>query len=75
MKLRPGDHVFMHFGGIVGGFLDLEGHFFDILVSWGRLSTCLVPWGGLGGKTLSVPAPFWSYFWNQKVIFLRFFFD
>ena len=36
-------------------FWSFEVTFSDILVSWGRLSTCLVPWGGLGGQTLSVP--------------------
>ena len=63
-------------------FWSFEVTFSDILVSWGRLSTCLVPWGVQGGDIgemiLSrggLLAPFWGHFWSQKVIFLSYFFD
>ena len=43
-------------------FWTFEVTSFDILVSRGRLSTCLVPWGGLGDQTLSVPRLAWLTF-------------
>ena len=64
----PGDHWFMHVGVVCGGFLDLECHFLDILVSRGRLSTCLVPWGGLGGQTsinLAIQGITFGFIWGS----------
>ena len=52
--MTPGGHFFINFGDCFIDFWSLEVTFFDILVSRGRLSTCLVPWGGLGCQTLSV---------------------
>ena len=62
-------------------FWSFELTFFDILVSRGRLSTCLVP----GGVKLAKPralhlssgpllAPFWSTFLIKIMLFLVFFF-
>ena len=54
--------LFHVFGSFFMDFWSFEVTFSDILVSWGRLSTCLVPWGGLGGQTLSVPRLGWTTF-------------
>ena len=62
-------------------FWSLEVTFSMILVSLGRLWTCLVP-GGSREATLSkyteplgpLLAPFWSHFWSKMVMFLKCFF-
>ncbi len=53
-----------------------EVTFSDILVSWGRLSTCLVPGGVQEADVVemilsrgSLLAPFWGHFWSRMVIF------
>ena len=43
----PLGSLFHKYWGRFSGFVELRGHFFDIWVSRGRLSTCLVPDGGL----------------------------
>ena len=47
LKNPPRGSLFHKCWGCFGGFLELRGHFFDILVSRGRLSTSLVPGGGV----------------------------
>ena len=41
-------------------FWSFEVTFSDILVSWGRLSTCLVPWGVQGCRTQGSVTCSWS---------------
>ena len=53
------DHFFIDFGFFFVDLWSVEVTFFDIFVFWGRLSTCLVPWRGLGGQTLSIPPLGW----------------
>ena len=62
-------------------FWSLEVTFSVILVSLGRLWTCLVPGGVQGADVVEIPlsigpllAPFWGHFWSKTVMFLRCFF-
>ena len=59
-------------------FWSFEVTFSDILVSWGRLSTCLVPGGVQGGDSGEIHlsrgpllAPFWITFSMKKWYMLR----
>ena len=58
-----------------------EVTFSVMLVSLGRLWTCLVPGGVQGADVVEIPlsigpllAPFWGNFWSKTVMCLRFFF-
>ena len=62
-------------------FWSLEVTFSEILVSLGRLWTCLVPRGVQGGDVGEIVrssgpllAPFWNIFLSNTVMFLRCFF-
>ncbi len=50
-KMTLGGHFFINCGVFFIDFWSSEVTFLDILVSRGCLSTCLVPWRGLGAKT------------------------
>ena len=62
-------------------FWSLEVTFGEILVSLGRLWTCLVPGGVQGADLVEILlsigpllAPFWGHCWSKTVMFLRCFF-
>ena len=80
-SLLEKDPMWVFFSYVFRFFMDvwsLEVTFSVILVSLGRLWTCLVPGGGPGADVVEMIrsigpllAPFWGIFWSKTVMCLR----